>query len=136
MTEFSANYLSDDDHAVISTDEKKWVNKLYKLAEEYPNEVEIRSEYKDGFVTAHVPKEWVRVRPPAKREMTDEQKQAAAERLTQARKRKKDEEEMSEDELDALNHALQEIEQSCEVASEAMGVIAEKCSEEYTGEED
>ena len=85
MTETSINYLSDDKHAVISTDERKWVNRINALKEEYPDQVEIRSIFTDGTVVAHIPKGWVKVRPPAKRVMTEEQKMKAAERMRAVR---------------------------------------------------
>lgn len=85
MTELSINYLSEDGHAVISTDERKWVNRIYKLAEEHPDEVEITTVFKDGFVTAHIPKSWIKVKPPAKRSLTEEQREAYVERMRMAR---------------------------------------------------
>ena len=102
MAETSINYLTEDGHAVISTDERKWVNKINALKEEYPDEVEIRSVFKDGTVVAHIPKGWVRVRPPVKRNFTDEQKRKAAERMAMLRAMRKGEdvEEVDEDELD------------------------------------
>ena len=85
MTELSINYLSEDNRATISTDERKWVNRIYKLAEEYPGEVEIKTVFKDGFVTAQFPKSWIKVKPPAKRNLTEEQREAYAERMRKAR---------------------------------------------------
>lgn len=85
MTETSINYLGDDKHAVISTDERKWVNRIHALKEEYPDQVEIRSVFKDGTVVAHFPKAWVKVRPPAKKNLSEEQKQVLAERMRFAR---------------------------------------------------
>lgn len=81
MAETSINYLTEDDHAVISTDERKWINRVNELVSSYPGQVEIRSVFKDGTVVAHIPKAWVKVRPPAKRSFTDEQKAAMAERM-------------------------------------------------------
>lgn len=101
MAEFSFNYLTEDDHAVISTDDRKWVNKIYKLAEERPDEVEIKHVFKDGFVTAHVPKSWIKVRPPVKRQLTEEQKKAYGERMRKARLLKQEDED-DEDEVDEV----------------------------------
>lgn len=100
MAETSINYLTEDGHAVISTDERKWVNKINSLKEEYPDEVEIRSVFKDGTVVAHIPKGWVRVKPPVKRVLTDEQKRKAAERMAMLRAMRKGEEVVDEMEGD------------------------------------
>lgn len=61
---------------------------IHKLVEEYPEQVEIRSEDESGIV-AHVPVSWFRApRPPIKRQISDEQRQMAAERLKKAREAK------------------------------------------------
>ena len=38
---------------------------------------------------AHVPKNWFKLSPPRTREMTDEQREAAAKRLADAREKRK-----------------------------------------------
>ena len=60
-----------------------------RLAEDRPNDVEILAypDDNDGAILAHVPKSWMKVSPPAKRTMTDEQRAAAAERLRLAREK-------------------------------------------------
>lgn len=69
----------------VSTDERTWKNRLVKLAEQHPADVECVAVNRDGSVMYHVPASWVRLRPPVKRNMTEEQKAALAERLKLAR---------------------------------------------------
>lgn len=65
-------------------------NKLSRLAEEYPDECKLEKTAWDGKVVDYtVPKRWVKVSPPRKVNMTDEQKQALAERLQNAREQNK-----------------------------------------------
>ena len=71
-----------DDWCGVSTGEKWLVNKLERLAEENPEEVECIAKNKDGNVYYHVPWKWIRIqRPPV---YTDEQKERFAETLRDA----------------------------------------------------
>lgn len=100
--ETSIDILSSDDHATFCSSETKWINKILKLKEVNPDKVDIRylPEDNDGMIVAHIPKNWIKVSPPRKREMTDEQKAALAERLAFARS-KRSEIDVDEDEEDA-----------------------------------
>ena len=72
----------------VSTDERTWKNKLEKLAEKYPEDVELIAKNKDGSVLYHIPVKWLKVRPPVKRDLTDEQRAELAERIKNAREAK------------------------------------------------
>ena len=78
-------HLDGKDTWTVSTDERTWKNRLAKLAEQNPAEVECVAVNRDGSVMYHVHASWVKVRPPRKVNMTDEQKAALAERLKLAR---------------------------------------------------
>ena len=67
---------------------KKWVNRVKKYAEDYPDEVKIKHENADGSVVAHIPVSYFKITRPPERELTEEQKAAAAERLESYRKAK------------------------------------------------
>ena len=82
-------YLDADDHATFFSSERKWISKILRFKEEYPNDVEI-TEYPEtnhGFIVAHVPKSWFKVGPPRKSNFTDEQRAEIAERLALSRKK-------------------------------------------------
>lgn len=85
------DYLDVDKHAVFSSAERKWINKILKLKESNPNDVNITAdpENNDGYIVAQIPKSWFRLSPPRTREMTDEQREAAAKRLADAREKRK-----------------------------------------------
>ena len=62
------------------SEQERWINKLKRLKEKYPNEINIIVENKeDGSIVAECPISWMKFSPP--RQMTEEQKQAASERL-------------------------------------------------------
>ena len=88
--ETSIDYLDCDKYATFCSSEQKWINKILKLKESHPDAVDIRElpENNHGMILAHVPKKWFKLAPPAKREMTDEQREAAAKRLADIRARK------------------------------------------------
>lgn len=81
MTETAFGYLQSDDHAWLSTDERKWVTWAKKMAKEYPDEVQIKSEFKDGTITVAIPKSWFKLSPPKKIFLTEEERNRRAERL-------------------------------------------------------
>lgn len=91
MTDFretAVGYLNVDSYATFSSSEQKWINKILKLQESHPNDVQIEymPEDNNGMLVAHVPKSWLKVSPPRQLNYTDEQRAEAAERLALARK--------------------------------------------------
>lgn len=54
-----------DKTAYVSSDEKKWINKVRKLAEQRPDEVEIicQPEENDGCIYAKLPAQWLKINP-------------------------------------------------------------------------
>ena len=88
--ETCVEYLDADPHATFFSAERKWVNKILKLKEAYPDEVDIREypENNNGNILAHIPKSWLKISPPKKRTMTDEQRAEAALRLANARSKR------------------------------------------------
>ena len=86
--ETAFDYLSCDHHATFSTTEPKWIRKIKSLQQSHPNDIQIIKESKDGILV-HIPKSWMKITPPRKMTLTDEQRLAAGERMKNARKNKK-----------------------------------------------
>lgn len=72
--------FESDDWCGVSTGEVSVKNTLKKLAEKYPDEVECIAENSDGSVYYHIPWEWVSIRKPYKRIMSEEERAAIIER--------------------------------------------------------
>lgn len=87
FNETACDYLSCDKQATFCSSEIKWINKILKLAEQYPDEVEIQvmPEDNQGMILAHIPKRWFKIAPPRKSNMTAEQREAMVQRLADAR---------------------------------------------------
>lgn len=75
----------------VSSDHQKWINRIRKLSEQYPDEVTIknRPEDNDGCICATMPSEWLRISPPRKVDLSEERKAELSERLRMAREKQK-----------------------------------------------
>lgn len=88
--ENAVEFITGDKTATVSLSSKKHVNRILRLADKYPNEVEILAQNADGSLCAKVPVKWIKFNPPVNREVTEEQRQAARERLQRYRSLKKE----------------------------------------------
>ena len=84
MAETSVEYIKGERYLTWYSDEPKWANRIRQLAADNAD-VNIISDDGEG-VLAHCPVSWFNPpKPPIKRNMTDEQRQAAAERIKNMR---------------------------------------------------
>lgn len=85
MLETTCDRVYGESFMYYCTSEPKYLNRLRKLIEKHPDDVQIM--FDDGHtLDVKIPASWFRApMPPQKREMTDEQKQALAERLRKGR---------------------------------------------------
>ena len=72
-------------YATLSSAEYPVVNRMKKLAEKYPDDVQIVAKNKDGSICVHVPWKWVSIRRPRQVNLTEEQKREMAVRLNAVR---------------------------------------------------
>lgn len=82
--ETSIDYLTCDSYAVFYSGETKWINKMRGLAKQYPDEVRIQQDNDWGLI-AYIPRNWMKVAPPRKINLTEEQRKQRAERLFASR---------------------------------------------------
>ena len=84
MAETAVEYIKGENYLTWYSDDPKWVNRIRQLA---ADNAEVHIINDDGeSVLAHCPVSWFKPpKPPIKRNMTDEQRQAAAERMKKAR---------------------------------------------------
>lgn len=79
-------HAAGSDTFTVTAAERKSIGMLRKLAEKHPGEVEIVAENADGSLVAHLPYSWMRIVPKRNVVMSEEQKEAAAERMRSMRK--------------------------------------------------
>lgn len=81
--------MADEKTFTFYSSEKKWVSKIEKYAESNPEVVIKRKDDDEGIISiiAEIPKKWIKISPPRKVNLTDEQRQALAERMRNARQK-------------------------------------------------
>lgn len=95
MNEFVIEWIKGSDHAGVTVPSGTALkSKLFRLAEDHPDEVKILKENEDGSVFAHIPVSYVKISPP--RQISDEQKEAASERFKQMWRDKQENEKIGE----------------------------------------
>ncbi len=89
MIETSIDRVQGDNFCIVFTGEKKFINQLKEFSKLYPNDVKIQYENNDGSIEVKVPYNWFRfIKPPTKRNYTEDQRKAMSERMKKARENK------------------------------------------------
>ena len=75
------NYCGEN--GFFSSDERRFITKVRRLKEQYPEQVQIiaEPEENDGCIYCELPTEWFSIRVPVKRVLTDEQRQEMSDRM-------------------------------------------------------
>lgn len=76
-------FLRGQQTATVCFSQQRFVNRIIELAKNYPQVCVIKDINNDGSIVAHIPVEWVKIRPP--RQMTEEQRLEIADRLYRGR---------------------------------------------------
>ena len=79
--ENNIEFTQNSKTATVYFAQGRYISKIKKLKEQYPDEVDIVVENYDGSIVAHIPTKWIKI-SASKRTMTDEQREAASKRLT------------------------------------------------------
>ena len=86
-------HIQGEKTGTMYTGETKWITKINKWKEEYPEQVDIRVINQDGSIVVHLPIKWFKVSPTKKcnvnKNLTDEQKLKITQRLQAGRRKKK-----------------------------------------------
>lgn len=93
MNEFAIEWTKDRDYAGVTVPSGTALkSRLMRYAQERPDEVKLKVENKDGSAFFHIPVSYIKCSPP--RKVSEEQREAAGERL---RKMWEEKREMEED---------------------------------------
>lgn len=81
---------TDKERMYLSTDERRLITRILRFHEKRPDDVTIlkRPEENDGCLYCIVPPSWLKITPPVKRELTEEQRKASSERMAYMREKK------------------------------------------------
>ena len=92
MNEFCIEWIKGRDYAGVTVPSGTALkSKLMRYAQERPDEVKLMAENKDGSAFFHIPISYVKVSPP--RKVSEEQREAAGERLRKMWEEKREMEE-------------------------------------------
>lgn len=84
-TENAIEFIKHAVRATVTFSQGRYISRIKKLAEKYPEECEIvainKSTGEGESICAHIPTAWIRITPPAVRELTEEQKEELTRRL-------------------------------------------------------
>ena len=80
ITENCSEFLRNDEIATVTFCQARFITKIRKLAEKFPDECQITHENKDGSIVAHVPVKWIKI-SKVDRQLTDEQRAELSERV-------------------------------------------------------
>jgi len=87
--ENAIEWIKNSEVATVTFSQGRYISKIKKLAEKYPDKVQIKHENKDGSIVAHIPVKAIKINIIEGRELTEEQKERNKENLAKAREEKK-----------------------------------------------
>lgn len=69
--------INGEEYFSVSTDDRGFASRIRKLAKENPGKVIVKKEAEenDGCLYVWLPKSWVRLSPPVKRNISDEERE-------------------------------------------------------------
>lgn len=88
VTENVVEFLLNEKTATVTFCQPRFITKIRKLAEKYPDECQITHENKDGSIVAHIPVKWIKI-SRIDRQLTDEQRAELAERVKVAQEHRR-----------------------------------------------
>ena len=86
MEDFRENvieFVLNSETATCTFCQGRYISRIKELAKKKPDKCKITAENADGSIVAHIPTSWIKINP--EKELSDEQRQAIAERLNKHR---------------------------------------------------
>lgn len=74
-------HVKGQDHFTVYAGERWSINMIRKLADDRPDEVDIRTVNADGSMVVHLPLSWMRIRPKRNLQLSDERRAELSERM-------------------------------------------------------
>ena len=79
--ENAIEFLYGDKQATATFCSPRHINRVKKLAEQFPDECQIVAENQDSSIVAHFPVKWIRIQRPNQRDLTEEERAEIRERF-------------------------------------------------------
>lgn len=109
MADFRENaieWLNGQETVTATFSQKRMINRVMKMAEEFPDEVQVQHINKDNSIVAHLPLRYIRLQRP--RTYTPEEKEIARARFLERIKKMN----VSQEELEDMEELLEALEDS------------------------
>ena len=85
--ENAVEFLVGDNLCTASFTSQRHINRIKKLFGNHKQDFCYMVENKDGSICAKFPLSWLKITPPTKREITEDERQALRDRLAEARRK-------------------------------------------------
>ena len=79
LRENAIEWINGQDKVTVTLSQERYISKVKRLADKFPEEVEIVKENKDGTLLAHIPLNYIKINR-ASRDLTEEEREELAER--------------------------------------------------------
>lgn len=86
--ENNVEFLTGQRKVTFTFTARKFINKMKKYKESHPDDIDF-IENSDGSIWGHVPLKWLKISPPRKVELTEEQKAERSARMKKLAKSRK-----------------------------------------------
>lgn len=86
LKENCIEWLNGQDTISVTLSQGRYISKVRKLAEKYPDLVQILKENDDGSIFAHMPLKSLKLNIISPKELGSDEKEKLVERLTQGKK--------------------------------------------------
>lgn len=90
LKETAANYIVGDKHCIFFSGEAKWMRKIKRWVQDFPNDVNVTSESDEAIVVT-IPISWFKISPKKRSSRSPEQIQRSTEALALWRTKQKGE---------------------------------------------
>jgi hypothetical protein len=88
IRETNIEWIAGEKIGVLSSAEPKYIKLMHDLKEKFPKEVDIAHTNPDGSVFVKLPVKWIKIAPPAKRNLSSEERQKRRDRINAFRNTK------------------------------------------------
>src|SRR5574344_46274 len=79
LRENAIEWINGQDKVTVTLSQGRYISKVKRLADKFPEEVEIVEENEDGTLLAHIPLNYIKINR-ASRDLTEEEREELAER--------------------------------------------------------
>ena len=79
LRENAIEWINGQERVTVTLSQGRYISKVKRLAEKFPEEVDIVKENEDGTLLAHIPLNYIKINR-ASRDLTEEEREELAER--------------------------------------------------------